>query len=168
MPMRVDLAMISLMRSTSPLKIRSEISGDCSITSMAAIRPSPVWRGISRWEISAFTFSDMSISSWPRFSSGKKLMMRSSAWLALLACSVARHRWPVSANWMPNSMVSRSRISPIRITSGAWRRVFLSAECQLSVSTPTSRWVTTQRPWGCTYSTGSSTVTMWPRLFMFR
>ena len=25
-------------------------------------------------------------------------MMRSSAWLALLACSVARHRWPVSAN----------------------------------------------------------------------
>ena len=39
-----------------------------------------------------------------------------------VAWSVASTRWPVSANWMPYSMVSRSRISPIRITSGACRR----------------------------------------------
>jgi len=34
-------------------------------------------------------------------------------------------------------LVSRSRISPIRMTSGAWRKVFLSAVCHESVSTPT-------------------------------
>ena len=54
-------------------------------------------------------------------------MMRSIVWLALLACSVPRHRWPVSAKAIACSMVSASRISPIRITSGAWRSVFFSA-----------------------------------------
>src|SRR5690606_4199960 len=63
----------------------------------------------------------------------------------------------------PYSIVSRSRISPIRITSGAWRSVFLSAACHDSVSTPTSRWVMTQPLCGCTNSTGSSMVMMWPR-----
>jgi hypothetical protein len=65
-------------------------------------------------------------------------------------------------------MVSRSRISPIRITSGAWRSVFLSAASQLSVSMPTSRCVTTQFLCGCTNSIGSSTVTMWPCEFSLR
>ncbi|MCY1551714.1 hypothetical protein D9M68_880610 [compost metagenome] len=72
------------------------------------------------------------------------MMIRSSAWLALLACRVAMHRWPVSENWIACSMVSRVRISPMRMTSGAWRRVFLRAASQLSVSSPTSRCVTTQ------------------------
>ena len=89
-------------------------------------------------------------------------MTRSSAWLALLACSVAMHRWPVSAKAIACSMVSRSRISPIRITSGAWRSVFFSAASQLSVSRPTSRCVTMQFLCGCTNSTGSSMVMMWP------
>ena len=69
---------------------------------------------------------------------------------------------------MPYSIVSRSRISPIRITSGAWRSVFFSAACQESVSTPTSRCVMTQPLCGCTYSTGSSMVMMWPRVFSLR
>ena len=136
MPRRVERAMTSLILATSPRKIRSWISGELSMISIAAMRPVPASRGISRCEISARMLSDRSISSCSRRSSGKKLMMRSSAWLELLACSVASTRWPVSANWMPYSMVSRSRISPIRITSGAWRRVFLSAACQESVSTP--------------------------------
>ena len=63
---------------------------------------------------------------------------------------------------MACSMVSRSRISPIRITSGAWRSEFLSAASQLSVSSPTSRWVMMQFLCGCTNSMGSSTVTMCP------
>ena len=54
-------------------------------------------------------------------------MIRSIVWLALLACSVPRQRWPVSAKAIACSIVSASRISPIRITSGAWRSVFLSA-----------------------------------------
>ncbi len=89
-------------------------------------------------------------------------MMRSIVWLALLACRVPRHRWPVSAKAIACSMVSASRISPIRITSGAWRSVFFSAWCQLCVSTPTSRCVTSDFCETCTYSTGSSTVMMCP------
>ena len=65
------------------------------------------------------------ISGWR--STGKKFMMRSIAWLALFECSVARHRWPVSAKVIAASMVSRSRTSPMRMTSGAWRSVFFSA-----------------------------------------
>src|SRR5450830_1028382 len=88
--------MISLISETSPLKIRSEISGVFSITSTAAARPLPSCLGIRRCEIMPRRFSDRSISNWSRRSSGKKFTMRSSAWLALLACSVARHRWPVA------------------------------------------------------------------------
>ena len=49
------------------------------------------------------------------------LMMRSSVSAQLLACSVASTRWPVPARLIAASMLSRSRISPIRITSGAAR-----------------------------------------------
>ena len=84
----------------------------------------------SRCETIARRLADRSISSCLRRSSGKKLMIRSIVWLALLACSVPRHRCPVSANAIACSIVSASRISPIRITSGAWRSVFFSAWCQ--------------------------------------
>src|SRR6267378_1205395 len=65
-------------------------------------------------------------------------------------------------------MVSRSRTSPIRMTSGAWRRVFLSAVCQFTVSTPTSRWVMRQPLCGWVNSIGSSMVMMWPWEFSLR
>src|SRR5213078_4900089 len=168
MPRRVERDITSLILATSPLKIRSWMSGELSMISIAAMRPEPASRGTSRCEMSALMLSDRSMSSWSRRSSGKKLTTRSSAWLALLACSVASTRCPVSENWMPYSMVSRSRISPIRITSGACRSVFLSAACQESVSTPTSRCVITHPLWVCTYSTGSSMVTMCPRVLSLR
>ncbi len=95
-------------------------------------------------------------------------MMRSIAWLALLACSVASTRWPVSAKAMAWSMPSRVRTSPIMITSGAWRRVFFSAASQLSVSMPTSRWVMMQPSCLCTNSIGSSMVMMCPVEFWLR
>ena len=50
--------------------------------------------------VTALRFSDRSMNSCERRSSGKKLIIRSMAWLALLACRVARHRWPVSAKAM--------------------------------------------------------------------
>ncbi|MNT67289.1 hypothetical protein D3C72_2054190 [compost metagenome] len=84
--------MISLISTTSPLAIRSEIKGVLSITSSAATRPLPSSRGSRRCEIMPRRLSDKSMSNCSRRSSGKKLMMRSSAWLALLACSVAKHR----------------------------------------------------------------------------
>ncbi|EER59291.1 hypothetical protein AcdelDRAFT_3137 [Acidovorax delafieldii 2AN] len=69
---------------------------------------------------------------------------------------------------MAADMVSRSRISPIRITSGAWRSAFFSAVCSDCVSLPISRWFTMDfllRNW---YSTGSSIVRMWPVSWLLR
>ncbi len=59
-------------------------------------------------------------------------------------------------------MVSRSRISPTRMMSGSCRRACLSAASKDSVSSPTSRWLTTHIRCGCTNSMGSSIVMMWP------
>ena len=42
---------------------------------------------------------------------------------ASLVCSVLSTRWPVCAAWTAISAVSRSRISPTRMTSGSWRRM---------------------------------------------
>ena len=98
MPSSRERFMMSLMPETSPLKIRSEMSGELSITSTAGTRPLPSRRGIRRCATNARTLSERSIRSCERRSSGKKLMIRSSAWFVLFACSVARHRWPVSAN----------------------------------------------------------------------
>ena len=92
MPCSRPFFITSLIAETSPLKIRSEMKGVLSRISTAAMRPAPSSRGIRRCETIAFRFSDRSISSWSRRSSGKKLTMRSSAWLALLACSVAMQR----------------------------------------------------------------------------
>ncbi len=41
---------------------------------------------------------------------------------AEFVCSVPKVKWPVSAIRRADSMVSKSRISPIRTTSGSWRR----------------------------------------------
>ena len=75
-------------------------------------------------------------------------------------CSVANTRWPVSAAVSAVLIVSRSRISPTRITSGSWRSAALSAAAKLVASVPSSRWLITQRLWAWTNSIGSSIVTM--------
>ena len=61
---------------------------------MAAMRPLPSSLRTRRCEMMLFRLLERSISSCLRRSSGKKLMMRSSVWLALLECSVLMHRWP--------------------------------------------------------------------------
>lgn len=48
---------------TSPLKMRSEISGELSMISTAATRPLPSFFGNNRWEISARRFNERSIKS---------------------------------------------------------------------------------------------------------
>ena len=48
--------------------------------------------------------------------------MRLMVWPASMVCSVLSTRWPVSAALRAISTVSRSRISPTRMTLGAWRR----------------------------------------------
>jgi hypothetical protein len=63
---------------------------------------------------------------------------------------------------MAACMVSLSRISPIRMQSGAWRMAFFSAGCQSMVSMPISRWLTIDFLCLKRYSIGSSTVRIWP------
>ena len=51
------------------------------------------------------------------------LRKRPSTSITLLACTVVKTRWPVSAAAIAMSAVSASRISPTMILSGSWRRI---------------------------------------------
>jgi hypothetical protein len=57
-------------------------------------------------------------------------------------------------------MLSTSRISPTSTTSGSSRRAARRPRANEVVSTPTSRWLTADCLWLCTYSIGSSRVRM--------
>ncbi|MNC94125.1 hypothetical protein D3C83_109020 [compost metagenome] len=80
---------------------------------------------------------------------------------ALLVCRVPNTRTPISAAVIAWLMVSRSRISPTRMTSGFCRMAARSAAANEPVCRPTSRCENTHRLAGCTNSIGSSMVTMW-------
>ena len=89
-------------------------------------------------------------------------MMRLIVSVASSVCSVDSTRWPVSAAVSAVSIVSRSRISPTRMTSGSWRSALFSACAEATcVSTPTSRWFTIDRLSRMRNSIGSSIVMMW-------
>ena len=88
-------------------------------------------------------------------------MSRSTVEGASCVCSVAKTRWPVSAAVSAVPIVSRSRISPRRITSGSWRSAPRSASAKLVASGPISRWLTMQRLCRWRNSIGSSMVMMW-------
>ena len=82
---------------------------------------------------------------------------------------VASTRCPVSAAVSAISTVSRSRSSPITITSGSSRKDALSAAAKLRVCAPTSRCEITDFLRGCRISTGSSIVrTWWALLLLIR
>ena len=104
-------------------------------------------------------------ASWRRMPScspaGKTAVRRSIEPMQSPACSVAKTRCPVSAATIAVRIVSRSRASPSRITSGSWRIDETIASLKLGASTPTWRWLITLRIGLWTYSTGSSIVTTW-------
>ena len=82
---------------------------------------------------------------------------RVTALAASLVCSVASTRWPVSEAWIAICAVSWSRISPIMMTSGSWRRMARRALAK-SRSIFSLTWVC---PMPCSsYSIGFSTVMM--------
>ena len=87
-------------------------------------------------------------------------MIRSTVCAVDWVCSVAKTRWPVSAAVSAVEIVSRSRISPTRITSGSWRSAARSASAKSSASAPISRWLTMHFLWRCRNSIGSSIVRM--------
>ena len=87
-------------------------------------------------------------------------MIRSIVCGASCVWSVAKTRWPVSAAVSAVPIVSMSRISPTRITSGSWRSAAFSASEKDGASEPSSRWLTMQRLCECRNSIGSSMVMM--------
>ena len=57
-------------------------------------------------------------------------------WPALIVCRVLKTRWPVSEAVSAISIVSRSRISPIKIVFGAWRNAARSPVAKSEKSLP--------------------------------
>ena len=88
--------------------------------------------------------------------------MRSTVGAAPLVCSVPMTRMPISAAVTAMLIVSRSRNSPTRMTSGSSRKAECSAAAKLGLCTPISRWLMRQLLRWCTNSIGSSMVRMWP------
>ncbi len=66
-------------------------------------------------------------------------MTRSSVSEALVVCTVDRTKCPVSEAASATCIVSTSRISPMRITSGLCLTIYFKASVKDSVSIPTSR-----------------------------
>ena len=95
-------------------------------------------------------------------SEGNTFTMRSTVGAAPLVCSVPMTRMPISAAVTAMLMVSRSRNSPTRMTSGSSRRAECTAAAKLGLCTPISRWLMRQFLRSCTNSIGSSTVRMCP------
>ena len=93
---------------------------------------------------------------------GNTSTMRSMVLAAELVCRVPNTRWPVSAAVRARRMVSRSRISPTRITSGSSRSAERSASLKPWVCRWTSRWLTRHFLLRWTNSIGSSMVRICP------
>ena len=129
--------------------------------SVATTRPLPLAFGSSVWQTTPCSVDASCVRTWSCWCGGNTSMTRSMVCAALCVCSVAKTRWPVSAAVSATEMVSRSRSSPIRMTSGSCRSTCLSAFAKLCVSLPTSRWLTSAFLCWCMNSIGSSTVTMW-------
>ncbi len=154
-PSPIAVGISSIRRSRMSSATRAFVT----ITSTAGIRP-PSARGSSRWLITPRSTPESTETTCSCFSGAKNSTMRLTVSAASIVCSVEKTRWPDSAAWSATCAVSASRSSPMRMTSGSWRSTRLSACSKLSVSTPTSRWLTMQ-PWSrWRYSIGSSIVTM--------
>ena len=74
-------------------------------------------------------------------------MIRLTVPWAPVVCRVPKTMWPVSAAVIAASIVSKSRISPTRITSGSCRNARRIASANEGTSTPTSRWLTVDFLW---------------------
>ena len=112
------------------------------------------------------------VESWTRacccWWGGKTSITLSMAWGALGVCSVVKTRCPVSAAVSTVAMVSRSRISPTRMTSGSWRRACFRPAEKDQVSMLTSLCEMKHFLFSWTYSMGSSMVTTRRRFRSFK
>src|SRR6266853_5335896 len=117
-------------------RMSAAMDGVLIMISKIATRPGLSMRGMSNCEMTAC----MTVESWMRICScwleGKALTTRSIVLAAPVVWSVPKTRWPVSAAVMAASIVSRSRISPTRTTSGSCRSARRRASAKFGTSTP--------------------------------
>ena len=159
MPRRWPVCITDVIWWSFPSRMRFRTAGVPIRTSHAATRPPPFF--LSRvCATTASSDSESMVRICPCWPAGNTSMMRSMVFGALEVWSVPNTRWPVSAAVSASEIVSRSRISPIRITSGSSRSALRNAFENELVCGPTSRWFTRQRFGGCTNSIGSSIVRM--------
>ena len=111
-------------------------------TSMIMARPRPSARGRSAWQRMPSSTMESCARICGCWWDGKTSIIRLMVEVAELVCSVAKVKWPVSAMRKADSMVSRSRISPISTTSGSSRSAARSEFANEWVSAWTSRWFT--------------------------
>ncbi len=141
------------------------MAGVPTMISWAATRPVPSFFLSRVWEMTARSDSDSMARTMSFSAAGKTSTIRSMVLAAELVCRVPNTRWPVSAPVRARRMVSRSRISPTRITSGSSRRAERRALAKLWVWGPSSRWLIRHFLLLCMNSMGSSMVRMWPNWF---
>src|SRR5438093_621278 len=164
---------------TEPCAIRSGIDSDfvrsrmfsCTAavlisTSDAGTRPFPSLRGTSRNDTIACNAVESRCRTSSCWCGGKNEITRLIVCVASVVCSVENTRCPVSAAFSAVSSVSISRISPIRITSGACRSTWRKAALNDRVSFPTSRCEMLARLSRCRNSIGSSIVMLLTRRFV--
>ena len=136
------------MRWVLPSRIIAAMPGVLTMTSKAATRPGLSARGMSTWEMTETRPTESCMRTCSCWSVGKASTMRSTVLAAPVVWRVAKTRCPVSAAVIAACIVSRSRISPTRITSGSWRSARRSASLKVGTSEPISRWVTIDFLWG--------------------
>ena len=92
--------------------------------------------------MTAIRLDDRKLLVCSRSSVGSASMMRSMVLVALVVCSVPSTRCPVSAAVIAMEMVSASRNSPTRITSGSSRMAARTPSANEGRCVPNSRWMT--------------------------
>ena len=95
-------------------------------TSTAGTRP-PWIEGMRRSETMPFSVAPSMSRTCCCWCGGKKSMIRLIVSVASMVCSVEKTRLPISAAVSAAETVSKSRISPMRMTSGSWRTTWRSA-----------------------------------------
>src|SRR5882724_4112984 len=135
-------------------------------TSHAGTRPLPSLVGTRRSDTTASSDVASKLRTASCSYGGKNEITRLIVCVASVVWSVEKTRCPVSAAFSAVSSVSMSRISPIRITSGACRSTWRNAALNDSVSFPTSRCEMLARLSRCKNSIGSSIVMMLTRRFV--
>ena len=137
------------------------------MTSQTARRPRPSGRLTSTCVITAIRLCARKLLVCSRSSAGSASIMRSMVLTALVVCSVPSTRWPVSAAVIAIEIVSASRSSPTRITSGSSRIAARTPSAKDGRCVPSSRCTT----WLCllrwTNSIGSSRLMMFSFWFVF-